>query len=96
MKRSILALAVLAMLAVDASACGPVRGFFGRIRDRRQQSQQYTPTAATSCPTCPTAAPAQTVPGNCPGGRCPIRLSESPAATVEPSVVVFATPRRMP
>lgn len=102
MTRPVLALVLLAGVAADSQAC-----FFGRARERRAARQAaavqtYQPAAsavASSCPTCPVQTSPATVPGNCPGGRCPlprpvVEVPTAPAA--EPTLVVFATPRRMP
>lgn len=99
MKRFILAAAVLALVAADVQA-GPIRNLFARFQERRQarqearyeSCQQSAPLQAVAFPSTG-LSPA--VPSNCPGGRCPIRSSETPTIP-EPTVVVFAAPRRMP
>ena len=92
----LLASIALALVAADASACGPVRGLIHRVRDRVQQRGQAAteyaePSAAVS------GQQFRTAPNDCPDGRCPlpgfrrVEVNPSPAG-----VVVYEFPRRMP
>lgn len=108
MRRFLLAIAVLALVAAESQA-GPIRNLFHRFQERRAARVSGSCSSCSSCSSCQSApVAAYTVPAaaprSCPDGRCPLRsespVIEQPASpsppVVEPTVVVFATPRRMP
>lgn len=103
MKRFLLAVAVLALVAAESQA-GPFRNLFHRFQERRAARVSGSCSSCQSAPVAAYSTSPATAPRSCPDGRCPLR-SETPAieqpaspppAVVESSVVVFATPRRMP
>ena len=93
MRRFILALAALALCAADASACGPVRGLFGRFRDRIQSRRQPAAMPMAGYSSAPVT---RTPSADCPDGTCPLRRPVAQVQAPAPVAVVFEFPQRMP
>lgn len=96
MKRPLLALAVLALVAADASACGPVRGLFSRVRERIQDRRGVSQPPQFMLPGIPTSPIIRTPSADCPDGTCPLRRPVAQVQTLAPAAVVFEFPQRMP
>jgi hypothetical protein len=94
LKRLVLAVVILALVAADVQA-GPIRNLFHRFSQRRAERVAERSQAAPASPSCSTCQQPQAVPSSdCPDGRCP--LQRRAVVAVPSNVVVFAVPQRMP